>query len=812
MPSTRPALLCVFQFAVLVVALSDVTIATAADTKAPAAAAVVDFTNATIVAREKTAGPAEATAVRVLTEEVKTRSGKNWTSGAAWPKLGAVIVVTASDDASAWPRKRPDVVNTQLAKLGPEGFVVALDTKVAAQPVLWLCGKDPRGALFAVGHLLRRLDIRPDAIKADNTIEIATAPVYPMRGHQIGYRARANSWDAWNERQFEQYIRELALFGANCVENIPFQDPDTAPHMRVPRDVMNVALSKICDQYDQDYWLWTPAEYDLADEALRKKDIALHAALYKACPRIDGIFFPGGDPGDNHPQHVLPFLAELYKELKPIHPKAKMWLSLQGFDKEQVEYTYKYIEENKPDWLGGIVCGPSSPPIALTRKRVDKRYPIRHYPDITHTVRCQYPIPWWDTAYAVTLGRESPNPQPMQQSILHNWYTPDTIGFLSYSDGVHDDLNKVIWTRLAWNPQEDVRQILLDYARAFFGPAVDSAAADGIFALERNGQGGLAANGSVATTLSHWQTIAAAHPELKNNWRWQLCVVRAYYDAFTRERLIAESKLEDAANDALAQADKAGANAAMDRALAILATADDQATWTPAMRKHYARVVALCDDLYRSISLQTSVKKYNASGMERGCILDFVLHPLNNRWWLEDEFAKVRKLESEPEKLARLKVIREWEHPGEGSFYDDVGDPGKSAHVVRGETLATDPGMQRNPNPDFSWTDGGRSRRRLAWISSMDWPVAVKYEQLDPQAKYAVRTTGYRDCLLRINGERVTPTVDGRGIGEIKEFDVPAAAVATGKLLLTFDRPQEPGLNWREQSRLTEIWLIKRPK
>lgn len=779
---------------------------------ASAHSAPVDFTSATIVTREKPAGPAEVTAARVLAEEVKARSGKEWVSGVAWPGEGAVIVVTAGEDAQAWPRQRPAAVNAQLAKLGAEGFVVAFDTSVANQPVLWLCGKDPRGALFAVGHLLRRMDIRKDTIQADATLETATVPVYPMRGHQIGYRARANSWDAWDERKFEQYIRELALFGANCVENIPFQDPDTAPHMVVPRDVMNVALSKICDQYDQDYWLWTPAEYDLADEAMRKKDVAQHAALYKACPRLDGIFFPGGDPGDNHPQHVLPFLAELYNELKPLHPKAKMWLSLQGFNKEQVEYTYKYIEEKKPEWLGGIVCGPSSPSIASTRKRVDKRYPIRHYPDITHTVRCQYPIPWWDTAYAVTLGRESPNPQPVQQSILHNWYAPDTIGFLSYSDGVHDDLNKVIWTRLAWNPQEDPRQILLDYARAFFGPTVDAAAADGIFALERNGQGALAANGGVATTLSHWQALEAAHPELKDNWRWQLCLVRAYYDAFTRERLIAERALEDESNAALAEADKAGASAAMDKAQAILARADDQATWTPAMREHYARIVALCDDLYRSISLQTSMQKYNASGAERGCILDFVLHPLNNRWWLEDEFAKIRKLEGEPDKLAALRVIREWEHPGEGSHYDDIGDPGKSPHVVRGETLETDPGMQRSPNPDFSWTDSGRSRRRLSWISSMDWPVAVKYEHLDPQAKYVIRTTGYRDCLLRINGARVPPKVDPRGIGEIKEFEVPASALEIGKLLLTFDRPSEPGLNWREQSRLTEIWLIKRPK
>ena len=66
-------------------------------------------------------------------------------------------------------------------------------------------------------------------------------------------------------RQFEQYIRELAIFGSNCVENIPFQDDSPGPLMRVPRKEMNVRMSEICRRYDQDYWLWTPADFDLAD-------------------------------------------------------------------------------------------------------------------------------------------------------------------------------------------------------------------------------------------------------------------------------------------------------------------------------------------------------------------------------------------------------------------------------------------------------------------------------------------------------------------------------------------------------------------
>jgi len=55
----------------------------------------------------------------------------------------------------------------------------------------------------------------------------------------------------------------------------------------------------------------------------------------------------------------------------------------------------------------------------------------------------------------------------------------------------------------------------------------------------------------------------------------------------------------------------------------------------------------------------------------------------------------------------------------------------------------------------------------------------------------------------------VKATLDGSGVGEFREFRVPVEALQDGVLLLTFDVPAEPHLNWRQQSRLTELWLLK---
>jgi hypothetical protein len=116
----------------------------------------------------------------------------------------------------------------------------------------------------------------------------------------------------------------------------------------------------------------------------------------------------------------------------------------------------------------------------------------------------------------------------------------------------------------------------------------------------------------------------------------------------------------------------------------------------------------------------------------------------------------------------------------------------------------------RAPHPTFWWWDQGKSRARLSWQTTM-WPTAMVYEGVDPNASYVVRSSGYGQALLRINGESVAPTIDGKETGELKEFPVPEKFVRSRKLILTWDRPQgEEHLNWRQHSRLAEVWLIRR--
>jgi hypothetical protein len=751
-----------------------------------------DFSKASISVSASIASPQKETYIRVIQEEIKARTQLNLVAKVKLNKEPIIALVLASDKVLG--DIPVPVLPANSAAFKKEGFGISIDLS-SGRPILWLMGGDARGVLFAIGEFLRKADLNKQKMIVDKTIEMVSAPTYPIRGHQLGYRNTANSWDAWNEKQYEQYIRELALFGSNSIENIPFQDGPPGPLMKIPREEMNIKMSQICMNYGLDYWVWTPADIDLSDELKFKQEVKFHSDFYKNCPKLDGVFFPGGDPGSNHPKDVMPFLKAIAAELKKYHPNAGVWISLQGFSDEQVNYFYEYLGKYKPDWLTGVVSGPSSPNMASTRFQLPKQYKHRHYPDLTHTVRCQYPTENWDQAFALTEGREVSNPQPTYYAKIHNQFAPLTDGFLSYSDGVHDDINKVIWSQMAWNPNKEVRDVLAEYASLFFGHAISEQVADGVLALERNWVGPVEENGAIETTFAYWQNLEIKNPSLQFNWRWQQLVMRAYYDTYVKRRKIYEQKLEREANEIVGNATTLGVNKSMEMALDRVNLADKSLIY-PELRQ---KIVEYCEALFKSIGMQTSVSKYQASGAERGAILDFIDYPLNNRWWLEDEFKKIKKLPTEKEQLDRLDIIAKWENPGPGSYYDNISDLSKGPRVKTRTEDAT----------DVLWADNGLSRRRLSTQLFQNFPK-LEYVDLDPNAMYRIRISGYGEALLRVDGERIAPTLYNKGMEEFKEFQLSPKYVSDGKITITFDEPEESNLNWRQHSKVFDIWLLKK--
>lgn len=144
-------------------------------------------------------------AAQVLVEEVTKRTRHQWP-----------ITTAPSGD------RRPTIVLTVSAAANQPADGFQLRTQVTQGiPQLDIIGNDARGVLFGVGYLLRHLQMSKGQVTLPQALNLTTAPHYALRGHQIGYRDKTNAYDGWDLPQWEQYMRELAIFGTNAIELIP---------------------------------------------------------------------------------------------------------------------------------------------------------------------------------------------------------------------------------------------------------------------------------------------------------------------------------------------------------------------------------------------------------------------------------------------------------------------------------------------------------------------------------------------------------------------------------------------------------------
>jgi hypothetical protein len=785
-----------------------------------------DFTHATIVVSSR-ADRVETNAVLVLAEEAERRTSIRWVTEPGLARVGStagtatIVAARRSQVASllAAGFKSEWLASIARSKTTPsEGF--AIRTLIRGRDkILVIGGNDSRGLLFGIGYALRKMELSPGRAALAAPINITSAPQVPLRSHQIGYRFKNNTYDAWTLPMFEQHIRELALFGTNEIQLVApvSDDRPVSPLYPAPALDTVVGISGILDKYGLECGLYYPEmRNDYGDSASVTAELKDFEDLIRAMPRVDALYVPGGDPGHTPPKMLFPLLEKEAGILRRHHPQAKVWVSAQGFDRAQYEEFYALLDQH-PQWLTGVFFGPQSrDSLETQRARIPAQYRLLFYPDIGHTMHAQFPVPEWDPAYALTEGREPIDPRPLDMTHIYRHFASLNTGFVTYSEGVNDDVNKFLWTQLGWSSQADPVETLRDYSRFFMGPRIgdrsSDAFAEALLALERNWRGPLIENSGVDKTLLAFQTLeAGATAGQRNNWRFESALYRAYYDAYVRTRLIAETKQEHRANDLLRLTPAAGSvntiEAASD-ALRIPITAPGAE-----LRAH---IFDLADRLNRHVRIQLSVEKYGASGIERGANLDRVDVPLNDRVWLAQQFAEIGKLPNEGDRVAQLEALAHWQEPAPGSIYDDLGDPEHEPHLVRGAGFERDPEMYRSAIDgiaDKTTEDGWR----LSWIdyaeSLYEEPLELAYHGLDPHAHYKLRVTyAGEDYTLPLqlvanNTIEIYPARLRKSNPETVEFDLPAEATRKGALDLKWNRPAGVGGGGRGRQ-VAEVWLI----
>ncbi len=762
----------------------------------------------------------------MLVEEIEKRAQVRLPTMMAWPASNAPVIAVGNrsllkDFAGPYSKELLAVRKV----IGPEGYRLCVKRGAVSSGV-FVIGEDARGVLFGVGRLLRELQMSSGSVTLADDLDVATAPKYPLRGHQLGYRPKTHSYDAWDLPVWEQYLRDLAVFGCNAIELIPPRSDDDAdsPHFPRPPMEMMTGMSGLADSYGLDVWVWYPAlDKDYSDP--KTVESALHdwGEVFSKLPRLDAVFVPGGDPGHTPPKLLMPLLAKQTENLHRYHPKAQMWVSPQGFTQPWWDEFMTIVREEQPAWLTGIVFGPQVRlDTVKLRALLPAKYKLRHYPDITHNRQCQFPVADWDTAFAIAEARECVNPRPRAYANIFRIFQPPTIGFITYSEGCNDDVNKAVWSGLGWDPNRDVTEILRDYGRYFIGDQFADEFAQGVLALEENWRGPALQNPGIETTRQKFQAMERkGGPSLRANWRFQMAMFRAACDAYVQQRLAHEQDVERKAMSLLQQSPTEGSLAMIDAA---------QTTLGRARTNHVARdlcgqVYALGDALFQSIRMQLSVSRHRAIASDRGATLDTIDLPLNNRLWLTGRLQAIRKLPDEASRLVAIREIVNWTDPGPGGFYDDLGDLTRQPHLVRNPNPEADPSNLESAFVGFADQKGRitdpdylDTALRYSWLNHAETlratPLRLRYEKLDPNASYRVRVVYGGDSLQKPIRLMANDTIEIHPLmpkpQPIKpiEFTIPHEATAKGELTLSWNGDATLGGNGRG-CQVSEVWLIK---
>jgi hypothetical protein len=213
--------------------------------------------------------------------------------------------------------------------------------------------------------------------------------------------------------------------------------------------------------------------------------------------------------------------------------------------------------------------------------------------------------------------------------------------------------------------------------------------------------------------------------------------------------------------------------------------------------------------------MQLSVPLYKAISVGRGATLDTVDAALNNRVWLEQRFAAIRKLDGEAARLAELDAIVNWTNPGPGGFYDDLGDPRQRPHLVMGSAYEEDPAFLHGTLTGFDQEPAWRRSWCRHGAALYEQPLRMHYTGLSADASYKLRVVYTGDMFeprLRLTAGdsiEVHPFLLKPRDMRPLEFDIPREATHTGQLKLSWRAEPGRGGNGRG-CQVSEVWLIKK--
>lgn len=473
------------------------------------------------------------------------------------------------DDSACWVRLEVS------PGFGAEGY------RIEAMPAgVRIVGNDERGALYGVGKFLRHARIEGTRLLG-TAWEGQAIPAKPIRAMYFASHFHNVYHDAPLET-ITRYVEDLALWGCNALsvwfDMHHYQAiDDPAAQAMIAR---LKAILQAAEAVGMSPGLTTLANEGFAStpEALKADWTAGHDGYFRApgghyhcevCPDKPGgmelilqtrrqvfeafrevdlgfIWLWPYDQGGCTCTACAPWgtrgFLRTCEALSPLlteyFPRAKAVLSTWYFD--------RFIAG---EWEGLSRRFADGPPPGIDVLMIDDfggfpEYPLQHgvpgclpaigFPEIS----MQGNSPW---------GGFGANPRPRHWSAYWDKARHLLEGSFPYSEGIYEDVNKVLILQFEWSPERPAEDILREYARGYFGAATAEVVADVMQRLEDDGalQATAGPDGPTFKTgtldhapscLADLDRLAAALPQtVRESWRWRLLWLRAAITAELRQ-------------------------------------------------------------------------------------------------------------------------------------------------------------------------------------------------------------------------------------------------------------------------------------
>lgn len=257
---------------------------------------------------------------------------------------------------------------------GPEGFLLKMVPDPEGRTIV-AAGVDERGVVYAVGELLRRIEVHPDGARFTGPLDVRTAPAFEVRGTQIGQsRVLLKQAGArkWTRAELDDAIIDIILASANTIQVDP--DEDEQATLRLLRSLGIKSLLHYSVNAGTGPPEWQASESIGRTGYLCPSVPEAYQALLAKCERYfsasgpyDYVRLAAGDGGGCECDRCRPYgriYIRLCEDLAAIihrhHPATEVFVTNQKLDNESDLEIFRYLREQPRTWLRALCYGPGS--------------------------------------------------------------------------------------------------------------------------------------------------------------------------------------------------------------------------------------------------------------------------------------------------------------------------------------------------------------------------------------------------------------------------------------------------------------------